>query len=215
MPDKEWRGLVGLFRKDEGVRSAASTAEPKVSEKEELEMSSELFEKGNVGKSVMDEAVNVVKEVFHHQQWNFAEVISTPELVAYELGFTFGSCRLRVRVCIEATPLVCRIDAIYPFSADPLYSYLLCKAMVHENFPRRFGAIQYDEGDGEIANRYSFLISHGLNEKDFLAVFWAVTKSAADSYETIMKNSVGKFKSSERIEIVARLNDLIRDLNDF
>ena len=72
MPGKEWRGLVGLFRKDEGVHSAASTAEPVVSEKDELEMSAGLFEKGNAGKSVMDEAVNVVKEVFHQQQWNFA-----------------------------------------------------------------------------------------------------------------------------------------------
>ena len=35
-------------------------------------MSAGLFEKGNAGKSVMDEAVNVVKEVFHQQQWNFA-----------------------------------------------------------------------------------------------------------------------------------------------
>lgn len=155
-----------------------------------------------------------VKELFSSEGWHYSERILRPDLVVYELGFGLQGCNLRMRVHIENNPKVCRIDAYLPITADSTYEYVLCKAIAKENYPRRFGALQYDEKDGEVSYRYSYPITHGVEIDDLKRVFLAVASSAADSYETIRKCCVGKFKSKEINDILNKVNKLVSDLTD-
>lgn len=119
-----------------------------------------------------------------------------------------------MRLCVEALPKVCRIDAIYPIAADKIYDYLLCKAIAKENYPRRFGSLQYDEHDGEVSYRYSYPIGHGVYKDDLKQIFLAVISSAVDSYTEVKKHCVGKYRSKEIDDILKRVNALVSDLSD-
>lgn len=162
----------------------------------------------------MEMATGKTKEFFSTEGWRYSERIARPDLVVYELGFGLKSCNLRMRIHIENDPKVCRIDAYLPITADSTYEYVLCKAIAKENYPRRYGALQYDENDGEVSYRYSYPITHGVEIDDLKRVFLAVASSAADSYETIRKCCVGKFKSKEINDILNKVNKLVNDLTD-
>ncbi len=165
-------------------------------------------------KEYMEKTVNLVKEVFAEEEWRYSEDSLREDLHIFDLGFGIRGCRLRMRVYIEADPRVCRIDAILPITADATYEYVLCKYMVKSNYPKRFGALHYDERDGEMSYRYSFPTTHGLYKDDLKKIFLAVASSAASDYEEIKKCCVGKFKSKEVNEILKNVNRLVSDLSD-
>ncbi len=165
-------------------------------------------------KKFMDETVKVVKEVFAEEEWRYTEDALREDVYIFDLGFGIRGCRLRMRVYIEAEPKVCRIDAILPVNADATYEYVLCKKMVKANYPKRFGALHYDEKDGEMSYRYSFPIGHGLYKDDFKRIFLTVASSAAGDYEEVKKCCVGRFKAKEINEILKNVNRLVSDLND-
>ena len=169
---------------------------------------------GEETQEFMKSATSAVKSFFDEEGWHYAERISKADLVIYELGFSLQNCSLRMRVHIEALPQVCRIDAILPITADETYDYLLCKAIAKENYPRRFGAIQYDERDGEISYRYSYPIGHGVYKDELKRIFLAVANSASDSYTEIKKHCVGRYKKKEINEILKKINTLVCDLSD-
>lgn len=162
----------------------------------------------------MDQTVNLVKEVFAEEHWRYSEDSLREDLHIFDLGFGIHGCRLRMRVYIEADPRVCRIDAILPVNADSTYEYVLCKKMVKANYPKRFGALHYDENDGEMSYRYSFPTTHGLYKDDLKRVFLTVASSAAGDYEEVKKCCVGKFKAKEVNEILKNVNRLVSDLSD-
>ena len=162
----------------------------------------------------MEGATTAVKSFFDDEGWHYTEQISKPDLVVYELGFNLQNCSLRMRVHVEALPQVCRIDAILPITADETYDYLLCKAIAKENYPRRYGAMQYDERDGEVSYRYGYPIGHGVYKDDLKRVFLAVANSASESYAEIKKHCVGKYKTKEINNILKKVNALVSDLSD-
>ena len=162
----------------------------------------------------MKDAKATVKEYFAQRNWHYSEHMIKPDLAIFELGLTEEHCNLRMQVYIETNPKVCRINAILPITADPTYAYLLCEKMAKENYPRRYGALQYEESTGEVSYRYSFPIGHGLHIDDLRMIFLAVSSSASDSFEEIRKYCVGKFKLTEKSEILTKLNALVGDLND-
>lgn len=162
----------------------------------------------------MEAATSKVKELFDQEGWHYSERQARPDLTIFELGFGLGGCNLRMRVYIETNPKVCRVDAILPITADSIYDYVLCAKMAKENYPRRYGALQYDENDGEMSYRYSFPIGHGLYTDDLKHIFLAVASSASVSFDVIKKCCVGKFKSKEINEILKKVNDLVSDLSD-
>lgn len=133
----------------------------------------------------------------------------------FEMGVRFRGGNFRVRVFVEARPKVCRIDVIYPFDAEPAYGYALCKKIVEENYPRRFGALQYDARDGEVSYRYSFPTHSKFSKNDFEEVFPLVVASAAEDYETIRKYCVGMFKHSERREIINEAEKMIAYIKEY
>ena len=169
---------------------------------------------GEETQEFMRSATKAVKSFFDEEGWHYSERISRPDLVVYELGFSLKNCSLRMRVHVEAVPRVCRIDAILPITADKTYDYLLCKAIAKENYPRRFGAMQYDERDGEVSYRYSYPIGHGVYTDELKRIFLAVANSASLSYAEVKKHCVGRYKKKEIQEILQSINILLNDLSD-
>lgn len=162
----------------------------------------------------MESATSAVKAFFEEEGWRYSERLSQSDVVIYELGFNLENCVLRVRVHVEAFPQVCRVEAILPITADATFDYPLCKVLAKENYPRRFGALQYDERDGEVSYRYSFPIGHGVYKDDLKRIILAVANSASDSYDVVRRYCVGRYKKKEINEILVKVNALVNDLSD-
>lgn len=161
----------------------------------------------------MEEAIEVVHRLFRQKNWKYRDYTHQKGVKAFELGLRENGKLLRVKVYLEAGAKVCRIDAVYPFQAEREFIYPLCEKLAKENYPRRFGALQYDAEDGELSYRYSFPIRHGLHEDDFRAVFMAVLASAHASFDVVRQYAVGRFRKAERDAITCRAQKLIIELD--
>ena len=153
-----------------------------------------------------------VTDFFERESWNYREIITRPDLIAWELGMTGEHFTVRMRVAVEADPRVCRIDAILPAAADPVYDAILCKEIVKLNQPLRYGAFQYDESDGELSYRYSFPTQNGLYSDDLSRIFVAVLLTAKREFPKLQKFAVGKFTRAEEKQIQEYIERLMRDL---
>lgn len=111
-------------------------------------------------------------------------------------------------------PRCIRIQAVLPTSADQTFDYPLCKAIAKLNYPKRYGALQYDERDGEVCYEYSYPITHGVFKDDFKMLFGIVTSSATDEYKMLRNYCAGKFSRTEVRDILIKVNDLVNELND-
>lgn len=161
----------------------------------------------------MQEAAEVVHRLFRKKNWKYRDYIQQKGVRAFELGLRENGKLLRVKVYLEAAAKVCRIDAVYPFQAEREFVYPLCERLAKENYPRRFGALQYDAEDGELSYRYSFPIRHGLHDDDFRAVFMAVMASAHASFDVVKQYAVGRFRRAERDTITCQAQKLIIELD--
>lgn len=161
----------------------------------------------------MEEAIDVVHRHFRKKNWKYRDYTHQKGVKAFELGLREDGKLLHVKVYLEAAAKVCRIDAVYPFQAEKEFAYPLCERLAKENYPRRFGALQYDAEDGELSYRYSFPIRHGLHEDDFRAVFMAVMASAHASYDVVKQYAVGRFRRAERDAITCQAQKLIIELD--
>ena len=73
-----------------------------------------------------DHVIAAVKEHFDEKGMLYS-TLNVPEgNECFELGVRFRGGNFRARVLIEAKRKVCRIDVIYPVTAEPEYSYALC-----------------------------------------------------------------------------------------
>lgn len=161
----------------------------------------------------MQEAIDVVHRVFRRRNWKYRDYTQQKGVKAFELGLREDGKLLHVKVYLEALTKVCRIDAVYPFQAEREFAYPLCEKLVKENYPRRFGALQYDAEDGELSYRYSFPIRHGLHEDDFMTVLMAIMASAHASYDMVKQYAVGRFRRAEREAITCQAQKLIIELD--
>lgn len=160
----------------------------------------------------MKEEINLVREVFKNMDLHFRDYHHQKGVYAFELGIREDGKRLKMKVYLEADPKVCRIDAVYPFTADREFAYPLCEKLLEENYPRRYGALEYDARDGELAYRYSFPIIHGLHEDDFTTIFLTVIKSAMTSFDTVKQYATGRFRKDIRKKIVDQVQKLLNEL---
>ena len=167
----------------------------------------------DVWNETMQEAVDVVHRVFRKKNWKYRDYTQQKGVRAFELGLREDGKLLHVKVYMEALTKVCRIDAVYPFLAEREFAYPLCEKLAQENYPRRFGALQYDAKDGELSYRYSFPIRHGLHEDDFRSVFMAILASAHASYDVVKQYAVGRFRRAERDAITCSAQKLIIELD--
>lgn len=163
-------------------------------------------------KEYMKKGTATVKAYLDDNDWHYSTRVLRKDLVAFELRFGVQNVHLRLRIHVEADPRVCRVDAILPISADPIYEYPLCKLLAKENYAKRFGSFKYDERDGEITYEHSFLTRNGIDPEDLDTYFHAVIGSAASAYDDIRKCCVGKFKGREVNEILKKVNDLVNDI---
>ncbi len=153
-----------------------------------------------------------VVEFFEREDWNYREIITRQDLIAWELGISGDRFTVRIRVAVEADPRACRIDAILPAAVDPVYDAILCKEIVKLNQPLRYGAFQYDESDGELSYRYSFPTQNGLYSDDLSRIFMAVLLTAKREFPKLQKYAVGKFTRAEEKQIQDYIERLMRDL---
>lgn len=162
---------------------------------------------------IMEDAMEVVHRVFRKRDWKYHDYTHQKGVKAFEMGIRENGKQLHVKVYLESSAKVCRIDAVFPFQAERDFAYPLCEKLMKENYPRRFGALQYDERDGELSYRYSFPIRHGLHEDDFQTVLMAVMVSAYASYDVVKLYAVGRFRKPERDAIICKAQKLIIELN--
>lgn len=155
-----------------------------------------------------------VREFLSDNEWHFSERELRPDLTLFELGFNVQNVSIRIRIHVEAKPDVCRISAFLPITADQTYEYPLCSAMAKENYQKRFGSFKYDERDGEVSYEHSFLIKKGVDKDELDIYFHAVVSSAAEGYDVIRKNCVGKYKNKEISEILEKVNNLVTDISE-
>lgn len=161
----------------------------------------------------MRENMALVRSVFEDMEVRYREYIPQSGVYAFELGLTTDGKKLQLKVYLEEDPRVCRIDAVYPFQADPEFVYPLCVKLATENYSRRYGALQYDASDNELSYRYSFSVKHGLYEDDFRTAFMAVLVSANASYDMVKQHAVGRFRRADREEIICNAQKLIIELD--
>ena len=161
----------------------------------------------------IQEAIDVVHRVFRKKNWKYRDYTHQKGVKAFELGLREDGKLLHVKVYLEAITKVCRIDAVYPFQAEREFVYPLCEKLAKENYPRRYGALQYDAEDGELSYRYSFPIRHGLHEDDFMTVLMAVMASAHASFDVVRQYAVGRFRRAEREAITCKAQKLIIELD--
>ncbi len=161
----------------------------------------------------MEDAKDVVHGYFRDKKWKYRDYVHQKGVHAFELGIRENGKLLRMKVYLESSAKVCRVDAVFPFQAEKEFVYPLCEKLARENYPRRFGALQYDERDSELSYRYSFPIRHCLHEDDFRMVFMAVMASAYASYDAVRQYAVGRFRKAERDAITCRAQKLIIELD--
>ena len=190
-----------------GDADAAAAAPESSSSDDEIVLSDE-------DKLTLAENVATIKEYLDSKDYHYSTRSSRPDVVNFEMGLTIENVTYRIKVTAETDPNVCRIAAILPIAADPLYVYPLCLAMAKINYRKRYGAFKYDERDGEISYEYSFRAGHGINLDDLHIYFRAVVNTASDGYAIIRKNCVGRFKGAEIDEILEKIKALAKDLAD-
>lgn len=161
----------------------------------------------------MNTCMDVVREYLDGKQMNYREFSIQEDIQTFELHLTSEEKGVLVKVFLQSDPAICRIDCIYPFRADKDFIFPLCEKMMAENYPRRFGALQYDASDGELSYRYSFPITHGLHRDDFDMVFMIVVASAFASYEDVRRFAAGRFRRADREEIICKAQKLIIELD--
>jgi len=155
----------------------------------------------------------LIRSVFEDMEVRYREYVPQQGVYAFELGLTTDGKKLNMKVYLEEDPKVCRIDAVYPFQAEPEFVYPLCLKLAAENYQRRYGALQYDASDNELSYRYSFSVKHGLYEDDFRGAFLAVVASAHASYDVVKQYAVGRFRRADREEIICKAQKLIIELD--
>ena len=161
----------------------------------------------------MRENMALIRSIFDDMEVRYREFTPQSGVYAFELGLTTNGKKLQLKVYLEEDPRVCRIDAVYPFQADPEFVYPLCVKLVSENYSRRYGALQYDESDNELSYRYSFSVKQGMHEDDFRSAFLAVVASAHASYDVVKQYAVGRFRRTEREKIICKAQKLIIELD--
>lgn len=161
----------------------------------------------------MEENIDAVRSVLGDMNLHYRDYVYQKGVHAFELGVRAEGNVLKMKVYLEASPRVCRIDAIYPFQPDPIFTYPLCEQIVKENYRRRFGALQYDARDGELSYRYSYPIIDGLNQKQFRTLFLTVAASAKESFEIMRQYSAGRFRKDVRQEVTCKAQRLIIELD--
>jgi hypothetical protein len=160
----------------------------------------------------LEEEISLVREVFKKMDLHFRDYRHQRGVHTFELGIRENGKQLRMKIYLEADPKVCRMDAIYPFTADKEFAYPLCEKLLEENYPRRYGALEYDARDGELAYRYSFPMTHGLYKDDFRTIFLTVIKSAMTSFDTVKQYATGRFRKDIRKNIIDQVQKLLNEL---
>ena len=148
--------------------------------------------------------IDQIRNILHEIGLHFCDFEIKEGVHAFESPLCVDKKWLVVKLYVESDPKMLRMDVTYPFFAKKTLAPFLCEKLIKENYPRRFGALLYDESDGELVYQYNLPMVLGLHKDEFLAVFMALTKGALDSYDTVFRYAQGTFDEREKKILAAR-----------
>ena len=161
----------------------------------------------------MLESMALIRRVLYKLNIGFLEYKYDDTIYAFHSKVDVQGKPIRMYVYLEEDPRSCRIDAVFPFRADPKMVYPLCCQLQKESYSRRYGTLKYDESDNALSFQYSFPIGNGLHEDDFENMYAVVASAAEKSYDVVFRYALGKFKKVERIETICRAQQLLIELS--
>lgn len=88
----------------------------------------------------------------------------SPTTTIFELSFMIEGHTIKMSAQIDVKRRACILVGYLPIYADPVYSYPLCQLIAKENAKKLFGAIKYDERDGEVTYDYAYSVANGIDE---------------------------------------------------
>ena len=75
-----------------------------------------------------------------------------------------------------------------------------------------FGAIKYDERDGEITYDYAYSVANGIDEEEFEKLFHIVLKMVLDEFEILKHYCNGRLNKQETNEVIDKIQKLVNDI---
>lgn len=66
----------------------------------------------------LEDEISLVREIFKKMDLHFRDYHHQRGVHAFELGIRENGKQLRMKVYLEADPKVCRVDAVFPFTAE-------------------------------------------------------------------------------------------------
>lgn len=159
-------------------------------------------------------AAETVREALTGIGWKYSEKDQSGGKKEFRVWFSVGGTTFLTTIILAVSPKTCRIEAVYPITADPVYEYILCRKMAVFNRLVNLGAMQYDSRSGEVSFKYIYSIKNEFDEEDFIKILLDIAGVAATGYEEIRKCCVGSFRHDEVDRILSEVDSLVSDLSE-
>lgn len=145
--------------------------------------------------------------------WTYQKENGWPEGIhVFELSFRVEGMAVKMKVKIDEERKACVITGFFPILVDPVYSYPLCQLIAKENRSKLFGALMYDERNGELTYEYTYPASRGIDNEEFEKMFYIVLKMVSDEYKVLRGCCQGRFTKQEVSEIAKKIQGLVNDI---
>lgn len=165
-------------------------------------------------KEYLERASKSVQEYLDEKGITCKEEQVRPELKNYDFCCGMDDAMVGMRIVIDAHLRVCSVVGHFPFIADSVYEYPLCKMLANENLTLRFGSFQYREATGEIRYAYSFLAMEDIPKDDLDIYVQCVLQASLNMFDKLRKYSSGHFDAAQTFFIFNQLKDLLQAMTD-
>ena len=155
-----------------------------------------------------------VRSFLDSRKWLYSTRTDENDTLAFEFKLRRKKIPLRIEILVQTKPNnICTIEAMLPITCDPVYRYPFSLMLSRVNRNLIFGKFDYIESDGIAVYEYATSTVNGLTPEEFEIYFNAAVDTAADYYLDIKRFCVGKYKSSEKKEILDIIKELVEDLD--
>ena len=141
----------------------------------------------------VEDNLMLIRDILDHMEVPYREYMPRRDTYAFKFNVTIDRKKLHMKVCLEFRPGLCRIDAVYPFRADPEYIDPLFSQLAKENCSGHYAVLRYDASNRKMFYQYCLSTVCGLQKGDFCNAFVATVLSALASYDTVKRYAAGGF----------------------
>lgn len=153
-----------------------------------------------------------ITNFFDKNHWTYDKKEISPTTTIFELSFMIEGHTIKMSAQIDVKRRACILVGYLPICADPVYSYPLCQLIAKENAKKLFGAIKYDERDGEVTYDYAYSVANGIDEEEFEKLFHIVLKMVLDECEILKHYCNGRLNKQETNEVIDKIQKLVNDI---